>query len=152
MMPPARLFLAFLTASCAFNAAAQQVYHWIDDNGVPVYSQRPPPSGVPVDVLHLDVREPDPDAGEDIYDVAAQQQRMEALREELVRQRERRRERAPARQPDAAEPPQAIVYPNWYAPLRPRPPRPPRPPAEPEPPTPAPDGTDTLKPPNGGRS
>ncbi|MDT8319668.1 MAG: DUF4124 domain-containing protein [Xanthomonadales bacterium] len=150
-MPRRIYLLSLLAGAYAFEVAAQQIYHWVDENGVPVYSQNPPPGETVAKILHLEPRTPDPDAGEDLYDVEAQQQRMQELREAMARKREQRSERAGIAQPPRAAPPQAVTHPLWHLPQRsrPRPPgrKPGRPEPKPEPPDSAPAPTATLKPP-----
>lgn len=151
-MTPTRTFLlTLLVGTYAFEVAAQQIYHWVDENGVPVYSQNPPPGETVAKILHLEPWAPDPEAGEDLYNVEAQQQRMQELREAMARKREQRVGRAGTAQPPRVAPSQAVTYPLWYPPQRPRPPdrkpEPPDPEPEPEPPDSAPAPTTTLKPP-----
>jgi hypothetical protein len=126
---------------------AADIYRWVDENGVVNFSATAPAGvGAGVDTVILEDNAPkdyDPEA--DIYNVAAQAERMRALREELDAEREarRERERSAARQPPAEQdrPMAHYGYPYGY-PAYPRPPaRPPRPPA------PEPYTTSTLRPP-----
>ena len=67
----------------------------MDENGVSHYSQNAPPGDVPgVSTMILeDTTPPDYDPEEDRYGVAAQAERMAALREEMAEKREAQRER-----------------------------------------------------------
>lgn len=134
-------------------AAAQEIYRWVDADGVVHFSDTAPAtesSGIRTIVLEY-TRPADYDPEADIYDVAGQSERMQALREDMAREREARRERdqkaARAEQPPVDGPAQ-YGYPVGY-PLYPRPPmRPPaRPPTGPQPPRPEPYETSTLRPP-----
>jgi hypothetical protein len=142
-------------------AAAQEVYRWIDENGIVNFSDKAPPAAAAnVSTLELeDTRSADYDPEQDLYNLEATAERMQALRDELAAEREARRER------QAAQPPVVVQYqepqhygypydyPYGYPPLYPRPPggrpgRPPdgppqRPPHEP----PSDDDTSTWRPP-----
>jgi len=123
---------------------AADVYRWVDENGVVNFSDTAPTAGNDaVDMMTLeDSTPPDYDPEEDIYNVAAQAERMRALREQMENERQARRDQQlnPAQQP-AAHYQQGLSY--GY-PVYPRPPsRPPsRPPAKP---TPEPYETSTLR-------
>jgi len=158
LTPPTRqrrcrsLLLCLLLALAAAPLGATEVYRWVDADGVVHFSDKAPPSGVD-DFSRQDVAVETPsgdDPEQDLYGVAAQQERMRALREDMERRREARREREAAAPPtpDAAQSP-AVSYPLYpYPGWRPRPPRPEppiEPPVEPRPPT------ATLKPPGSGR-
>ena len=142
------LALLAMTASTATDA--YEIYHWIDENGVPNFSQNQPAGKTPgVSKLNLvDTTPPDYDPEEDRYGVQAQAERMNALREEMEQRREagRERQRNAARQPVVRyrEPDRYYSRPLWYPPVYPRPPY------RPEPPIAVPYETSTLKPP--GRS
>jgi len=129
---------------------AQEVYRWVDENGVVNFSDTAPAApAAAVDILALENPEPaGQDPEEDIYDVAGQAERMQALREEMAREREARRERQrnSAQQP-AAQPSESVRYGYPYTyPAYPRPPM--KPPARPPgKPTPEPYETSTLRPP-----
>jgi hypothetical protein len=129
-------------------AASPEVYRWVDENGVVNFSQTAP-TDVPgkVSTVELDAEAPDYDPEQDIYNVAAQAERMQALREEMEQEREARREQrrnAPA--PPVTEVQQGVNYGYPYGyPTYPRPPA--RPPARPRPPVPEPYDTSTLVPP-----
>ena len=137
--------LCLLLVLSAAPLGAAEVYRWVDADGVVHFSDKAPPSGVAEFSRQDVVAEPptgyDPD--QDLYGVAAQQERMQALREDMERRREARREReAAAPAPPAAAQSPAVSYPLYpYPGWRPRPPRPPRPeppiepPVEPVPPT-----------------
>jgi hypothetical protein len=124
------LGLGFLSAT----TAAQEVYRWVDENGVVHFSQTAPAADTQgVDRLQLEASRPaDYDPEEDRYNVAEQAERMQAYREQLAAEREAHRERAAreaVRQPAAVYPEQSIgtaVPPWWWdrPPNRPRPPRP----------------------------
>lgn len=130
------MVFALVTVMAWQSAGATEVYRWTDADGVVHFSQTPPPLSADADKLVLhDPQPPGNDAVEDIYDVAGQQARMEALREERERKRQERieqqreaesRQRAPYRQQDE------YTYPGWW--LRPDPPLRPLPPIE-RPPT-----------------
>jgi hypothetical protein len=137
-----------LCAACAASARAGEIYRWVDENGVVNFSGTLP-AGVDAGVDTVIVEDTTPtdyDPEADIYNVAAQAERMQALRDEMDAQREARRERSAAQQP--SEPEREVVrygYPYNYPfgfPQYPRPPaRPPRPPV------PEPYVTSTLRPP-----
>ena len=122
--------LALPAAVCA-----TEVYRWVDADGVVHFSQTAPPQsvdGVSRETLHND-RPSDYDPSQDIYDVAGQRERMQALREELEAQREaqRQREAQAAAQQRLARPPEQSGFPVYWGPVnRPRPPVRPKPPIE----------------------
>ena len=135
---PVRTLLAAALLLVFGAAQATEVYRWTDADGVVHFSQTPPPQGA--DASRLTLRDPEPPAPgaeTDIYDVAGQQERMQALRDERERKRQERleRQRQAERQAethfrDAEE----YRYPGWYLrPNRPVQPLPPvqRPPAGP---------------------
>ena len=118
-------------------AAAQEVYRWVDENGIVNFSDTAPAAAA-ADVRTLILEDnvpPDYDPEADIYNVAAQAERMQAMREQMDKQREERRER----QRDAPSQPavqyqQGVQYGYPYGyPAYPWPPfRPPaRPPVKP---------------------
>ena len=134
-------------------AAAQEIYRWTDENGVVNFSDTAPAarsSGVST-VAVEDTRPSDYDPEADIYNVAAQAERMQALREEREREREGRRERernAAQQQPAPSNWSTGYAVPAWWwGPGYGRPP--PRPP---ERPTPEPYPTATLRPPGQARN
>jgi len=130
------VFLVCMTAT----AGAAEVYHWVDENGVANYSQAAPPEGT-TGVIRLALEDSAPpgyDPDQDIYNVQAQAERMQAMREEMAERHEARLERErQAFRNQAAVQPRQVIYgqpPWWYPPYRPRPPiEPPiEPPPEPE--------------------
>lgn len=142
---------AILCLAASAPLAATEVYHWVDENGVPNFSQNAPP-GVTTAVSVLNVEDAPPpgyDPEEDRYDVARQAERMKAMREAME---ERRKARDEYRRTAAAQPVVQYREPYGYArPLYWRPPYYPAPPVRPEPPAPEPYRTATLAPP-GSRS
>jgi hypothetical protein len=144
--------MSVVLAAYATPAMAQEVYRWVDENGVVNFSDTAPlAADANVNTLILEDTAPkhyDPE--EDIYNVAAQAERMQALREEMEQEREARRERQrnELRQPDTQYP-QGVRY--GYPYLYPGYGRPPgRPPGKPptggRPPRPEPYETSTLRP------
>jgi len=133
--------------------AGQEIYRWVDANGTVNFSDTAPgaeSAGISTVVLE-DTRPADYDPEADIYDVAGQAERMQALRDELAHEREARRETertAAKTEPPSFDGPVQYGYPVGY-PLYPRPPmRPPaKPPSRPQPPRPEPYETSTLRPP-----
>ena len=144
-----------LVAFVAAPAGATEVYRWVDEDGVVHFSQTAPDAAVS-DVRRQVIENPVPtgyDPEQDIYDVAGQQERMQARRDALEREREARRERerqAAQRPVTSAPPPQGYPVYGWpgY-----RPPNRPRPPIEPpiEPPVEPDRPPATLRPPGAGR-
>jgi hypothetical protein len=142
------LALVAMIASTA--SAAYEIYHWLDENGVPNFSQKQPDGKIPgVSKLNLaDTTPPDYDPDEDRYGVQAQAERMNALREEM----EQRRDAVRERQRNAAqhqivqyrEPVRRYSHGIWYPPIYFRPPH------KPQPPIAVPYPTSILEPP--GRS
>ena len=128
-------------------ASADEIYYWLDENGVPNFSQMKPDGDIPgVSELNLaDTTPPDYDPDEDRYGVQAQAERMSALREEMELRREdaREREREAARQQlvQYREPVRSYSHGIWFPPIYPRPPLKPQPPIE------VPYPTATLRPP-----
>lgn len=139
------LALAALIAGAP--AAAQEIYRWVDENGVVNFSQSAPTpdtEGVATVVLE-ELREPDRDPDEDIFNVEATTARTQALRDEMAERRQAQLEvqRNVARQ-QVAQPNQVQRYGYpvyWYPPLRPTPP------IQPVPPKPEPYPTVPFKPP-----
>jgi hypothetical protein len=137
---------------CAVSALAQEVYRWVDENGVVNFSDTAPQaaeSSANVNTVILEDTTPkdyDPEA--DIYNVAAQAERMQALRDQMEKDREARLEqqRSAPQQP-AVQYQTGVNYGYPYSfPAYGRPPyRPPaRPPSRP---VPEPYETSTLRPP-----
>ena len=139
------LVLLAMIASTA--AAANEIYSWIDENGVQNFSQRPP-DGKIAGVSHLNLVDTTPqdyDPEEDRYGVQAQAERMDALREEIEQRRDdaRERERNTGQQQviQYREPVRSYSHGIWYPPVYPRPP------LKPELPIEVPAPTATLRPP-----
>ena len=135
----AQLVCACLLASLVAGSApawAEPIYRWTDAQGVVHFSQTPPPADRPVETVEIEDSRPsdyDPDA--DIYGVAEQQARVQALREEMAEKRaeavERKREAA-ARTPPPVQP-EPPAWPAYRWPIfRPWPPRPQPPIAPPQ--------------------
>ena len=118
---------------------ANSIFHWVDENGVHHYTESPPPSDIR-DVSQVaieDTRSSDYEPGQDIYNVAEQQERMLAIREERAEKREKYRE---AQERQARQRPVVVVqqtgYPYatsgwWNRPGKPPPWRPPLKPVHP---------------------
>lgn len=139
-----RCLLVALVLAWPAGAVAGQVYHWVDADGVAHFSQSPPAARDDVETLEIDGSRPasyDPE--EDIYNVAAQQEAMQELRDRMAESRKNRQQAKPAAAENTViyypEPEyyDEILYPPGYGPrpphLRPRPPggRPDRPTAPP---------------------
>ena len=107
--------LGALSLCVAGNAAALQVYHWVDERGVAHFSENPPPEKAP-DLATIDV-ETDSGAnnlaGDDAYDTEAHAERMDAWREEKRQQREAKQERR--RQAARSRPVEVPEYSSGYA-------------------------------------
>ena len=148
------IFMALSLLAGGAPAAAGEVYRWVDENGVVNFSDTAPGSAeTPAEVNRIELPDAAPrdhDPEQDIYNVAAQAERMQALRDEMEKEREARREqqrRAP--QQPAAQYPAGVNYGYPYSfPAYGRPPlRPGRPPARPpERPVPEPYESSTLRP------
>ena len=105
------LLPCLLLALAAAPLDATEVYRWVDADGVVHFSDRAPPSGVG-DFSRQDVAVKPPagyDPEQDLYGVAEQQERMRALREDMERRREARRERADQAVPPPAAAPSSAV-------------------------------------------
>lgn len=141
------IFLALLAMMASSTAAAYEIYHWLDENGVPNFSQEQPDGKIPgVSKLNLvDTTPPDYDPDEDRYGIEVQAERMKALREEMDQRRDvtRERERNAAQQQvvQYREPYRSYSHGIWFPPIYPRPPLKPVPPIE------VPYPTSTLRPP-----
>jgi hypothetical protein len=126
-------FLAMITSPATLGS---DVYHWLDENGVPNFSQKEPGGEIQsVSRLNLpDTTPPDYDPNEDRYGIEEQAERMTALREEMDEQREDARERrrnTVQQQPlQYPEPYRSYSRGIWYPPVYPRPPQRPHPPIE----------------------
>jgi hypothetical protein len=139
-------------------AGAQEVYRWVDENGVVNFSDTAPRAAdANVNTVILEDTAPSNyDPEEDIYNVAAQAERMQALREEMELEREARR----ARQQNAPQQPAVQYedgvrygYPYRYPGYGRPPGRPPgKPPGGGRPPRPEPYETTTLRPPGQARN
>jgi hypothetical protein len=148
----AAISITFLVGSLAANTVpAQEIYRWTDENGVVNVSDTAPVTESPAvsTVTVEDTRPSDYDPEADLYNVAAQAERMQALREEMKNEREARLERqrnAARQQPVQSTRSVGYAVPGWwwgqpgYGP-------PPRPPLRPERPIPEPYPTATLRPP-----
>ncbi len=138
------VLLAMITSATLY---AGEIYHWIDENGVQNFSQTQPAGNTQgVNKMNLvDTTPADYDPEEDRYDVEAQAERMNALREDMEKRREaaRERQRNAAQQPvvQYREPDRYYSRPLLYPPIYPRPP------LRPHPPIAVPYPTDTLRPP-----
>ena len=148
-MLPITVFAGGLLAG---TVTAQEVYRWVDENGVVNFSDTAPAAATTradVNTLTLEDTTPsDYDPEQDIYNVAAQAERIQALRDQMEQDRENRRQqqRGTAPQP-AAQYQRGVNYGFPYGyPAYPRPPM--RPPAKPPGrPIPEPYETSTLRPP-----
>lgn len=138
-------------------AEAQEIYRWVDENGVVNFSDKAPPAAAAgVSTLTLEDSRPaayDPE--QDLFNIQATLARTQSLRKALEERRAARRESAGARPPVAAQSAAQSIYgyPYGYPPLYPRPlfgpggkppPRPDQPQPQPEPPD---DDTATWRPP-----
>ncbi len=154
-----RVCLVFIGTALAGPAVmADQIYHWVDEQGINHYSQSPPPEAAsPVETLEVDGSQPDSyDPNEDRYNVAAQAEAMQALRDEMAESRKNRRQVQPAAAQNTViyypEPENynEILYPPGYRPRppRPHPPgnRPGRPPKPSNPPAEVPPATKPFRP------
>jgi hypothetical protein len=132
------LVVLLIASALAMPAGAQRtVYKSVDEHGVTSFSDEPPDAGKPVEQIVLEIDEPDAAA------IAAQQERLAALRESNERmaaeRRERERQRAALHVPAPPAPAEAQVqvvnryytpyggYQRPYPPHRPPIHRPPRP-------------------------
>lgn len=123
-----------LAAFLAGPTVADEIYRWVDENGVTHFSQMPPDGVTGVEQQTLrDTRPSDYDPEQDLYDVEGQAERMQQLRDE----REEKRQAARLKREREAERQQIMQYqnrqhygypyyrPGWvnpYPPLRPNPP------------------------------
>jgi hypothetical protein len=155
-MMPERIKLLSTLLACGLiggPAAAQEIYRWTDENGVVHFSDTAPGarSGPVSTVTVEDTRPSDYDPEADIYNMAAQAERMQARRDEIAQKREARLERqrdAARQQPAEQAQPVRYAAPGWWW-DRPGYGKPPRPPERPKPPIPEPYPTTTLRPPGG---
>lgn len=134
----------------AGSPAAGEIYRWVDADGVVNFSGTAP-VGVAADVSTVTLEAAAPptrDPGEDLYNVAAQAERMEALREKMEAQRAARREQQAAAQQAPEQDRESVRYGYPYDYRRPPHAHPPgRPPSRPSPPETEPYETSTLRPP-----
>lgn len=150
-MPRACIIIFILAVAMGISSGyAYEVYHWVDENGVPHYSQERPDENIAgVRKLQLeDTTPPDYDPEEDRYGVEEQAERMAGLRED----RQARRDEARERQLNAPQPPVVIYQEPYYPGYLNRlwlPPAYPWPPVRPEPPIAVPYRTATLASPRG---
>jgi len=150
--------LACFALAITDNLFATEIFHWVDANGVNHFSESPPPtdtniSNSQVRTLEIDGSQPASyDPNEDRYNVAAQAEAMQAIRDKLAEDRKNRQPEPPSPAENTIEfyPEQyggnGILYPPGYRPMPPnwgqnRPPgRPPnRPGGKPDRPTPLPE-------------
>jgi len=148
------LILSFVAMSWPLGLAAGEIYHWVDAEGVSHYSQSPPPdeSG---EVRTLDVDGSQPksyDPTEDRYNIAAQQEAMQAKRDEMAENRKNRQPAQPAGENTVIYYPEEenydeVLYPPGYWGNRPDwPGNRPRPPHRPVQPLPDPVPPSNSKP------
>ena len=128
------IILASLAILASSKMAAQEIFHWIDENGVPNFSQERPAGNVDgLNKMYLENTAPtDYDPEEDIYGIEEQAERMQALREDMEKRRQENREREKyvVQQPvqQYRDPYQFYSRRLWYPPLYPKPPHRPKPP------------------------
>ena len=141
------IILVLLATIASTAAVANEVYSWIDENGVQNFSQKPPDGKIAgVSQLNLvDTTPQDYDPEEDRYGVQAQAERMSALRDEMEQRRDDAREREKIADQQQViqyrEPVRSYSHGLWYPPVYPRPP------LKPELPIERPAPTATLRPP-----
>ena len=141
------IILVLLATIASTAAVANEVYSWIDENGVQNFSQKPPDGKIAgVSQLNLvDTTPQDYDPEEDRYGVQAQAERMSALREEMEQRRDDAREREKIADQQQViqyrEPVRSYSHGFWNPPVYPRPP------LKPEHPIEVPAPTATLRPP-----
>lgn len=129
------IVLAALASAWPWVTQAAEIYHWVDAEGVPHFSQTAPPQAVDeVKTLEIDGSQPAGyDPNEDIYNVAAQAEATQAVYDKLAENRKaRQKEQSTAQntviyypEPDAYN---QIRYPPVYRPRPPDRPPDPRPP------------------------
>ncbi len=119
---------------------AQEIYRWVDENGVVNFSENAPP-GETAEVRKIVLEKSNPadhDPEEDVFNIEATSERMQAYREDMAKRREARLEsqrNASQQQVVQYREPRRYGSPlYWYPPYRPQPPIEPQPPvAEPYP-------------------
>jgi hypothetical protein len=133
--------LALLAAFVPALAVCQEVYKWVDENGVVHYSTEAPPSEAQ-DVSRIELEQPSPlaESADDPFNIEATAQRTQALREDMEQRRERQRAERLEREKIAARQqvvhhytPGHYVSPWWGAPVYPVQPIEPVPPLRPQP-------------------
>ena len=136
--------LALVAVIASTKAAAMEIYHWVDENGVSHFSQYQPGDDTQ-NVSAKKLKDTTPDQVEDVYNLEEHEKRMTAWREEREKERKETRERkkqAAQQQPiKHSEPYRDYSSSFWYPPIYNRPPhRPPhkpqRPVVNPRPPSP----------------
>ena len=139
-MKTTQILMPILLLLAAPAVWATEIYHWVDKDGVPHYSQNPPPADTSgVNRMRLEDTSPaNVDPEEDLYNVEVQQKRMASIRQEREEKREADRERrakVAAQQPVVIyQQSQPYSYPFWNSGIYPRPPINPGPPIRPQPP------------------
>ena len=139
--------LVLLAMIASATVSADEIYHWIDENGVQNFSQTQPAGNTAgVSKMNLaDTTPADYDPEEDRYNVQAQAERMSALRDEMEQRRDDAREREKIADQQQViqyrEPVRSYSHGIWYPPVYPRPP------LKPELPIEVPAPTATLRPP-----
>ena len=132
--------LAFIAVIACTKTAATEIYHWVDENGVPHYSQYRPGDDTQ-NVSTKKLEDTTPDQVDDVYNLEAHEKRMTEWREEREKERKETRERnkkAAQQQPiKHSEPYRDYSRSFWYPPIYNRPPNRPQPPiVNPRPPSP----------------
>jgi len=128
------IILALLAMLASTSAAAIEIYHWLDENGIANFSQEQPDGNIPdVSILSLaDTTPSDYDPEQDRYGVQAQAERMNVLREEMEQRRDAIRERqqiaAQQQLVQYREPVPRYSHGYWFPPIHARPPHKPQPP------------------------
>ncbi len=143
--------LALLAMITSPKVAAAEIYHWVDENGVPHYSQVRPEDDIP-NVSMQKLEDTTPEQVDDVYNLEAHEKRMTAWREERDQERkdarERKRKIAEQQPIKHSEPYRDYSRSFWYPPIYNRPPyRPPhKPPPRPGQPGVLPSPPSTLLP------
>ena len=146
------LLMVTLALAWPLAAQAEEIFHWVDANGVHHFSQSPPPDGSG-EVRTMEVNGSQPasyDPEEDRYNIAAQEAAMQERRQKLE---ESRKNQQQDQQPSTSntvvyypEPATGnqILYPPGYRPGFPNWPNRPKPPHHPDRPDGWPDRPVTL--------
>ena len=134
----------------ASGARAQDIYRWVDTDGVIHFSDTPPQAGVTeVETVELAITASAADEpGSDPFNIEATEERMRAIRQALDENLDARRDRQRTAAPPVVQYPQSTGYGGAWPVGRPIYPRPPRPPPQ-RPPRPPANDTSTWRP--GGR-